>query len=141
MIKLIKLGNYIYENIEPKYIDENGNEIWNVPNDFNQLTQAFVDTLVWLAKQRVHRVLEEYGYYSLGDVQFYASQNDVEAKAILGWYQAYDTAIWDYIAQNFDPIINGTQQATVGQLLQNYSDLRAVEEEIFNQSVQTSPLP
>lgn len=49
MIKILKLGNAIYENIEPKTIDENGNEIWNVPNDFQKLKQAFVDTIKWQA--------------------------------------------------------------------------------------------
>ncbi len=152
MISVLKIGeNQYLHNFEPVIqepiaFDEYGNPIqfqerWIIPKDPVELAKLMADTLVWLAKQRVQRVLEEYGYYSLGDLQVYTSQNDGEAKAILSWYQAYDTAIWDYIAQNFDPIINGTQQATVDQLLQNYSDLRAIEEEIFNQSVQTNSLP
>ena len=45
MIKLIKLGNLIYENIETKTIDENG--IWNIPNDETVLKTAFKDTIDW----------------------------------------------------------------------------------------------
>jgi len=55
MLSKIKLGNCIYENIEPKTIDENGNEIWNIPNDLEQLKQAYIDTLKWQA----HRKLRE----------------------------------------------------------------------------------
>ena len=49
MIKIIKLGDYIYENIEPYYIDENGNQVWNIPNDLDQLKQAYIDTVKWQA--------------------------------------------------------------------------------------------
>lgn len=153
MVRIIKLGDLIYENIEPTVIepiefDANGEPIKFqeapnpiLPQEPVKLSQSMSETLVWLAKQRLQKVLDEYGYYSLGDIQFYVSQNDAEAQTILNWYQTYDTAIWDYIAQNFDPIINGTQQATVDQLLQSYSDLKAIEEDIFNQSLQASPLP
>ena len=152
MISILKVGqNQYLENfepvtLEPTAFDEQGNptefqERWVIPRDPLELARLMADTLVWLAKQRVQKVLEEYGYYSLGDLQVYASQNDQEAQAILSWYQAYDRAIWDYISQNFDPIVNGTQQVTVDQILKNYSDLRAIEEEIFNQSIQTSQLP
>lgn len=41
MIRIIKLGNTIYENIEAKEIDGQGNEIWNVPNDVVQLKSTF----------------------------------------------------------------------------------------------------
>jgi len=48
MIKLIKLGNRIYENIEAKTIDpETNQEIWNVPNDETALKTAFKDTIDW----------------------------------------------------------------------------------------------
>lgn len=84
-------------------------------------------------KQRLQKVLEEYGYNSLGDVQLYASQNDTEAKALLGWYQAYDDGIWNWI----DNTLPNYQ--TLDELLN--LDLKAIEEEIFNQSIQASPLP
>ena len=55
MIHVIKLGNAIYENIEPYYIDENGNRIWNIPTDVNELKQALIDTVRWQA----HKKLQE----------------------------------------------------------------------------------
>ena len=54
MIKIIKLGNLIYENIEAKYIDENGNEIWNVPNDATALEIAFKDTIDWYTTRYIN---------------------------------------------------------------------------------------
>ena len=59
MIKLIKLGSLIYQNIESKYIDENGNEIWNVPNDETQLKTAFKDTVDWFTTQYINKKLQE----------------------------------------------------------------------------------
>ena len=55
MIRIIKLGNTIYENIEPYYIDENGNKVWNIPNDLETLKQAYIDTVRWQA----HKKLQE----------------------------------------------------------------------------------
>ena len=49
MIRIIKLGNTIYENIEPYYIDESGNKVWNIPNDLETLKQAYIDTVRWQA--------------------------------------------------------------------------------------------
>ena len=49
MLKIIKLGNSIYENIEPLTVDENGNEVWNVPNDIDNLKAALIDTVKWQA--------------------------------------------------------------------------------------------
>jgi len=53
MIRIIKLNNLIYANIEPKTTDENGNEIWNIPNDLDQLKQAMIDTVKWQANQKL----------------------------------------------------------------------------------------
>jgi len=55
MIRIIKLGNLIYENIEPKTIDENGNEIWNIPSDFDTLKSAIEDTLGWLVFNNIQK--------------------------------------------------------------------------------------
>ncbi len=59
MIRLIKLGNFIYENIEPKMIDENGNEIWNVPNDELALKTAFKDTIDWYTDRYIKEKFEQ----------------------------------------------------------------------------------
>ncbi len=133
MVKIIKLGNLIYENIEPKIIDENGNENWNIPNDLIQLKTALSDTLTWLEKQRLNQILDKYSYNGLADVQFYASQNDTEAQSILAWYQAYDDLIWQYIDNDLAAFTN------IDELLQ--IDMKNIEEQIYEQSIQTSPLP
>ena len=143
MIRVIKLGELVYENIEPVVqeavaFDEEGNptqfqERWVVPNDVAELSKAIADTLVWLAGQRLKDILNKYSYYSFGDVQFYASQNDTEAQALLDWYKAYDDLIWSWIDNDLP------NYQTVEELLQ--IDLKALEEDLFNQSVQTSPLP
>jgi len=143
MVRIIKLGELVYENIEPVVqeavaFDEEGNptqfqERWVVPNDVAELSKAIADTLVWLAGQRLKDILNKYSYYSLGDVQFYASQNDTEAQALLDWYKAYDDLIWSWIDNDLP------NYQTVEELLQ--IDLKALEEDLFNQSVQTSPLP
>jgi len=53
MIRIIKLGDLIYENIEPYYLDENGKQIWQIPNDVNKLKQAFIDTVKWQANMKL----------------------------------------------------------------------------------------
>ncbi len=133
MIKLIKLGNLIYENIEAKYTDENGNEIWNVPSDITQLKEAFSDTLVWLGKQRLQNILDQYSYNGLADVQFYAAQNDQEAQALLSWYQAYDSLIWSYIDNDLQAFTSIDELLAV--------DMKNIEEQIYQQSIEQSPLP
>jgi len=135
MIKFLKVGDNFYQNIEPNMVDENGNEIWNIPNDPTQLKSAIADTLVWLAKQKLNNVLDKYAYNGLADVQFYANQTtpDPEAQAILNWYQAYDDGIWNYIDNELPNI------TVLDDLLA--LDIKAVEEQIFQNSIATSPLP
>ena len=143
MIRIIKLGEVIYENIEPVVqevvdFDEEGNptqfqEIWVVPNDVTELSKAMADTLVWLAGQRLKGILNKYSYYSLADVQFYANQNDEEALQLLDWYQAYDDAIWNWIDNEVSNITD------LDNLLN--LDMKAIEQQIFDQAIQIKPLP
>ena len=53
MIRIIKLDNLVYENIEPFYTDEDGNKIWNIPNNLDQLKQVYIDTVKWQANQKL----------------------------------------------------------------------------------------
>ena len=138
MLRVIKLGELIYENVEPRYVDENGKEVWIVPNTVSELQKALADTLAWLEKQRLQKVLDSYGYNGLADVYVYASQNDAEAQAILSWYtnsngNGYDDLIWNWIENELP------KYQTVDELLS--IDLRQVEEQIYQQSVQNNPLP
>ncbi|ADU96037.1 hypothetical protein Theam_0063 [Thermovibrio ammonificans HB-1] len=59
MLKLIKIGNLIYQNIEPKTVDENGNEIWNIPQDETELKSCFKDTLDWFTTRYINQKLQE----------------------------------------------------------------------------------
>ncbi len=148
MIRIAKLGELIYENFEPVVqeavaFDEQGNptqfqERSLLPTTKAELIQVVTDTLKYLQKQRLQKVLDQYGYNSLGDVQLYASQNDTEAQAILNWYtnansNGYDDLIWNYI----DSLPNKTKT----EILNDLQDLMAVEEQLFQQAVQNNPLP
>ena len=49
----IKLGDKIYDSLVPVQYDEEGNEVWNIPNDLDQLKQALIDTVKWQANQKL----------------------------------------------------------------------------------------
>lgn len=57
MIKIIKIGDLIYQNIEPYYIDENGNKQWNIPNTTDTLKSAIEDTLTWITSQKIQNTI------------------------------------------------------------------------------------
>ncbi len=84
-------------------------------------------------KQRLQKILNDYGYIDLSDAQFYANQNDEEAKAILNWYSTYDDLIWQYIDNDLQEFTN------IEELLQ--IDMKNIEQQIYEQSIATSPLP
>jgi len=51
----IKLGNKVYDNLIPKQYDEDGNVIWNIPDDPNQLKAAIADTLGWIVYDNIQK--------------------------------------------------------------------------------------
>ena len=94
--------------------------------------------LLELERKRLENILKQYGYNSLGDVQLYASLNDSEAQAILNFYtnsngNGYDDLIWDWI----DNTLPNYQ--AVDELLA--INVKAVEEQIYQQALQNNPLP
>jgi len=118
----------------------NGCEHWTynattntVEPDFIKIKECLSEKLLSLQKERLRRILDQYGYIDLADVQLYASQNDTEAQALLSWYQGYDDRIWNWIDNTL------TSLKTLDEIIQ--IDIKSVEEEIFNQSMQASPLP
>jgi len=113
-------------------------EFSGLNTNLRPIVEAVKVELIKMQKERMRNILDQYGYNSLGDVQLYASQNDLEAQQILNWYtntnsNGYDDLIWNWIETQLP------QYQTVDELLS--IDLRQVEEEIFNQSVQNNPLP
>lgn len=103
------------------------------PPSLNELKAQKQKELLRLEKQRLNDILDQYSYNGLADVELYASQNDPEAQVLLSWYQAYDDAIWNWLDNELQAITD------IEQLLQ--LDLKAVEQQIFDQSIQTAPLP
>jgi len=127
-----------WQPLECNWDDElvNDNGMWRVKTEEEKLQERKEQNkrnMLRLQKERLEQILDRYGYIDLADVQYYTSQNDTEAKAILSWYQAYDDGIWNWIDNTLASL------ETLEELVQ--IDIRAVEEEIFNQSVQKSPLP
>ncbi len=99
----------------------------------NELKKQKQKELLLYEKQRLQKILDSYGYISLADVQFYASQNDQEAQAILSWYQTYDDLIWSYIDNDLAAF------TSVEEL--NSINMKNIEQQIYQQSIQQSPLP
>jgi hypothetical protein len=60
MIKVIKIGDLIYQNIEPFYLNENGEKVWNIPTDLEELRKCTIDTINWLIGQEVKNSLGDY---------------------------------------------------------------------------------
>jgi len=58
MIKVIKIGDSIYQNYEEKAINENGQASWNIPTDLTKLKAIAVDTINWVAGDRVKKAVQ-----------------------------------------------------------------------------------
>jgi hypothetical protein len=93
--------------------------------------KTLIEMLKTLEFQRLQRVLSDYGYKDLGDVQYWHSQDpdDPEPKGLLEWYSAYDDAIWEEI----DNIQNKTFEE-----LKDYDPVE-VEQRIFEQTQSKLP--
>ncbi len=113
----------------------------NVPlNTINDFKQQLQKQLLNLEKQRFQNVCEQYGYNGLADVQFYANQTtpDPEAQAILTFYSnangnGYDDLVWDWITNTLPTY------KTLKKLLS--LDMKAIEEQIYQQATANNPLP
>jgi len=58
MIKVVKIKDLVYTNIEEKTINENGQEVWNIPTDLTKLKAIAVDTINWVAGDRVKKAVQ-----------------------------------------------------------------------------------
>jgi len=53
MIKLLKIKNQILINFEEKIVDENGQEMWNIPEDLQEFKTIAIDTFNYLIGREV----------------------------------------------------------------------------------------
>ena len=138
MYRVLKVGNEVLTNVEDHLydVDDQGN-VYPVrkilPDTKAELIKVAQDTILFLQRQRLQEILSQYGYNSLGDVNFYVSRNDTEAQAIANWYEAYDTEVWNYI--------DSLNTKTKSQILADLQDMIAVEDQLFQSSIGTAPLP
>ena len=58
MIKVIylKKEGRIEENYTEKYLDENGNEVWNIPTDLSKFKEIAIDTINWKMGDNVKKM-------------------------------------------------------------------------------------
>jgi len=142
MVKILRDGNTAFKaNLktleEVRYIflsiKEKDKEYGNFSYKIEGLNELIQNQFLQLEKQRLNKILDTYGYNGLSDIQFYASQNDEEAKALLEWYKNYDDGIWNWIDNDLQAI------TALEELLD--LDLRHIEEQIFKNSIKTNPLP
>ena len=100
---------------------------------FQKIKEQKKKEILQFEKQRLNQILDQYSYNGLADIQFYASQNDTEAQAILNWYQTYDNLIWSYIDNDLSAFTDIQELLAI--------DMKNIEEQIYQQSIQQSPLP
>jgi len=55
MIKIIKIGELIYQGFEEKATDESGNVKWNIPTDVEKLRKIVIDTVNWKVGDDVNK--------------------------------------------------------------------------------------
>lgn len=99
-----------------------------------ELRQKLAGEMKALRSQRINKVLSSpnYAYDSIGDVKFYADTGDADAIGLLSWYATYDTLVWNWI----DATLPSIADADLSNV-----DVNVVEQDLFNQSIQTNPLP
>ena len=103
MIRVIKVGEQIFENIEPKTLkpvkfDEQGDPIqfeeqWTIPELANEAKarECFIDTLNWLTDRYFYAEAKARGgYLNMGEIEHDAAQGDSDAQFLR---QLYD-AVW-----------------------------------------------
>jgi len=55
MIKIIKIGEFIYQGFNEKIIDEKGNVKWNIPTDIEEFRKIVIDTINWKVGDDVNK--------------------------------------------------------------------------------------
>lgn len=112
MIKLLKVGDTVYENYNlitliPTEFDEEGNptrfeEVYTI--DLQNLREYIKDTVLWYTKVLIERKLNQKHYHSLGDVLIYKERNDEEAVELYNWYLNFENLVWNWLENEFPNI-------------------------------------
>jgi len=64
MIKLIKFEKEIHSNIEPFYVDKDGNKVWNIPTDVEEFRKVTIDTINWKIGNEVKKATGDFAKLS-----------------------------------------------------------------------------
>jgi len=136
MIGIIKIGNAIYERIEPKVViptkfDENGNPIefeerWAIPELANEETarKCFIDTLNWLTDRYFYAEAKTRGdYLNMGEIIYDAQAGDPDATFL--------KALYDAVWAKEEELEKQLEEMTLDQLLE--LDLEAWAREAYDQ--------
>jgi len=57
MIKKIKIEDIVYQNLDEKYLNEDGSITWNIPTDVNEFKAMAVDTINWQIGDNIKKAL------------------------------------------------------------------------------------
>ena len=60
MIKLIKIGDLVYQGYNEKTFDEDGKETWNIPTDVEEFRKIVIDTINWKIGQDIKNATQDF---------------------------------------------------------------------------------
>ena len=105
---------------------------------FRKIKKQKRKELLRLEKQRLQKICNEYEYNDLADIQICAQrersgeEEETEAQELENWWYIYDDLVWNWV-NNLQNIQDIDELLAI--------DVKAVEEDLYNQSIQTNPLP
>ena len=60
MIKIIKIGDLIYQGYEEKNTNNEGKVVWNIPTDVDKFREIVIDTINWVAGQNIKNLMSSF---------------------------------------------------------------------------------
>ena len=60
MIKIIKIGDLVYQGFSEKTIGTNNNIKWNIPTDVDKFREIVIDTINWVVGQNIQNVMSSF---------------------------------------------------------------------------------
>lgn len=103
-MRIIKIGDTIYENFEvkvsiPTEFNEEGEPIGFTEGymiDISKMKEYIKDTLIWLAGRLLNEKLAREGYYDIGDLLVF-KDTEATAQGLYNWYLRFNQLLWDFI--------------------------------------------